>query len=112
MPKPLSAFDPPARAGGPLPAQGASRVSVVAFGMSLGTFLVVTYLILVLFDLWLPLQAVNRVWAPLLPGFTWLTWPSFFLGLIEVFVYGWLVGLVFGPVYNVFAMRFDTSVRP
>jgi hypothetical protein len=80
--------------------------------MGLGSFLVVTYLILVLFDLWLPLQAVNQVWAPLLPGFTWLTWPSFFLGLIEVFIYGWLVGLVFGPLYNFFAMRSGTSVRP
>jgi hypothetical protein len=73
--------------------------------MGLGTFLVVTYLFLVLFDLWFPTQAVNRAWAPLLPEFTWLTWPSFFLGLIEVFAYGWLVGLVFGPLYNAFAAR-------
>jgi hypothetical protein len=73
--------------------------------MGLGTFLVVTYLFLVLFDLWFPTQAVNLVWAPLLPGFTWLTWPSLFLGLIEVFAYGWLVGLVFGPLYNAFAAR-------
>ena len=105
MPKPESAFDFPTRPGTPLPARNVSRVPVVAFSMGLGTFLVVTYLFLVLFDLWFPTQAVNRVWAPLLPGFTWLTWPSFFLGLIEVFAYGWLVGLVFGPLYNVFAAR-------
>ena len=105
MPKPLPAFDLPARAERPLPAQGVSRVPVVAFSMSLGAFLVMTYLILVLFDLWLPLQAVNQIWTPLLPGFTWLTWPSFFLGLIEVFVYGSLVGLVFGPLYNFFSGR-------
>ena len=109
MPKPLPAFDLPARAERTFPAQGVSRVPVVAFSMGLGTLLVVTYLILVLFDLWLPLQAVNQVWAPLLPGFTWLTWPSFFLGLIEVFVYGWLVGLVFAPLYNFFAMRFGAG---
>jgi hypothetical protein len=105
MPKPLSAFDSPARVGGPLAARGVFRVPVVAFGMGLGSFLVVTYLVLVLFDLWFPLQAVNRVWAPLLPGFTWLTWPSFFLGLVEVSAYGWFVGLVFGPLYNFFAAR-------
>ncbi len=41
----------------------------------------------------------------------WLTWPSFFLGLLEVFVYGGLVGLVFGPIHNVFAMRSGACVR-
>jgi hypothetical protein len=73
--------------------------------MGLGSFLVVTYLVLVLFDLWLPLQATNQAWAPLLPGFTWLTWPSFFLGLIEAFAYGWFAGVVLGPFYNFFAAR-------
>jgi hypothetical protein len=105
MPKPLSAFDVSPRADRQLPAQDVPEVPVVALSMGLGAFLVVTYLILVLFDLWLPLQAMNQIWAPLLPGFTWLTWPSFFLGLVEVFVYGSLVGLVFGPLYNFFAAR-------
>jgi hypothetical protein len=49
---------------------------------------------------------MNPVWSPLLPGFTWLTWPSFFLGLVETFVFGWYVALVFGPLYNFFAARF------
>ena len=49
---------------------------------------------------------MNPVWAPLLPGFAWLSWPSFFLGLIETFAYGWYVALVFGPFYNFFAGRF------
>jgi hypothetical protein len=40
------------------------------------------------------------------PGFTWLNWPSFFLGLVETFAYGWYVALVFGPLYNFFAARF------
>jgi hypothetical protein len=46
------------------------------------------------------------VWAKLLPGFTWLTWPSFFLGLVESFAYGWYVALIFGPLFNFFASRF------
>ena len=43
--------------------------------------------------------------ATLLPGFTLLSWPSFFLGLLESFGWGWYVSLVFGPLYNFFAAR-------
>ncbi len=81
-------------------------IAVIASGLSLSAFLVVSYVLCVLFDLWFPGQAMNPVWSPLLPGFTWLTWPSFFLGLVETFTYGWYVALVFGPLYNFFAAKF------
>jgi len=81
------------------------RIPVLALGMGLGAFLVVTYVLCVLFDLWFPDQAMRSVWMPLLPGFTWLTWPSFFLGLVEAFAYGWYVALVFAPLYNFFAAK-------
>jgi len=44
-----------------------------------------------------------QTWLRLLPGFTWLTWPSFLLGLIESFAYGWYIALIFGPLFNLFA---------
>jgi len=94
-----------ARPGTPLPSAGTPRVPVVALGTSLGTFLAVTFVLCVLFDLWFPTLAMNPVWSPLLPGFTWISWPSFALGLIEAFAYGWYVALVFGPLYNFFARR-------
>ena len=93
------------RSGSPLPVRIAPRIPVFAFGMSLGLFLAVTYLLCVLFDLWFPGQAMNQAWLRLLPGFTWLSWPSFFLGLAESFAYGWYVALVFAPLYNFFAAR-------
>ena len=105
MLKPASAIDSPARPGTPLKTRSVLRIPVVALGMSLGVFLAVTYVLCVLFDLWLPTQAMHPVWAPLLPGFTWLTWPSFFLGLVEAFAYGWYVALIFGPIYNFFAAK-------
>jgi hypothetical protein len=78
---------------------------VLALGASLGSFLAITYVLCVLFDLWFPALAMNPVWAPLLPGFTWLSWPSFLLGLVESFAYGWYVALIFAPLYNFFAAR-------
>lgn len=98
--------DASARQGGVrLPVAASVRVPVIALGMSLGLFLAITFVLCVLFDLWFPGQAMYQTWLRLLPGFTWLTWPSFFLGLIQSFAYGWYVALVFGPLYNVFAGR-------
>ncbi|WP_232845813.1 DUF5676 family membrane protein [Aurantimonas marina] len=91
------------RSGTPLPVHAAPRLPVVALGTSLGLFLAVTFTLCVGFDLLFPGQAMYESWLRLLPGFTWLSWPSFFLGLAESFAYGWYVALVFGPLYNFFA---------
>jgi len=84
----------------------APRVSIYAVGMSLGLFLAVTFVVCVLFDLVFPGYAMNPVWAPLFPGFTWLSWTSFLIGLVESVAYGWYVALVFAPLYNFFAAKF------
>lgn len=85
---------------------GVSRIPVLALGMGLGSFLALTYVLCVLFDLWFPELAMNPVWAPLLPGFAWLDWPSFLLGFAESIAYGWYIAVVFGPIYNFFTARF------
>ncbi len=90
-----------------LPPRTGYRIPVVALGMSLGTFFSLTYLLCIVFDLWVPELAMNPVWSPLLPGFTWLTWGGFFIGLLEAFAYGWYIALIFGPLYNFFSRQFQ-----
>ncbi len=103
----MGAVDTPARgqAGVPLPSRATRTTSVLALGMSLSLFLAITYVLCVGFDLIFPAQAMHANWEHLLPGFVWLTWSSFVVGLIESFVYGWYRALIFGPLYNVFVMR-------
>jgi hypothetical protein len=96
-----------ANRGVPLPVRSPPYIPVVALGMSLGLFLAVTYTLCVLFDLWFPGQAMYETWLRLLPGVTWLSWPSFFLGLAESFAYGWYVALIFVPFFNFFAARWS-----
>lgn len=91
--------------GTPLPSRDVSHIPVLALGMSLGSFLALTYVLCVLFDLWFPAMAMNSIWAPLLPGFAWISWGSFLLGLAEAFAYGWYFALIFGPLYNFFSER-------
>jgi len=100
------------RFGTPLPVQTAPLLPVIALGMSLGLFLAITFVLCVAFDLLFPGMAMYKSWLRLLPGFTWLTWPSFFLGLAESFAYGWYVALIFGPLYNFFAARSGEAGRP
>jgi hypothetical protein len=40
-------------------------------------------------------------WQRLLPGFEWISWQSFLLGLIESYGYGWYFTLIWVPIYNV-----------
>lgn len=81
----------------------APRIPLVPLGMSLGAFLAITYSACVAFDLLFPGHAMYEAWQRLFPGFTWLSWPSFLLGLAESYAYGWYIALVFVPLYNLFA---------
>lgn len=90
-------------------ARGAPRVSLTVLGLSLGSFISITYLLCVLFDLWLPAYAMNSAWDVLLPGFVWLSWPSLLLGLVESFAYGLYIALFFGFLYNLFSRRAVSS---
>ena len=94
------------RAGVPLPVTThIPRIPLLVFGLSLGIFFVITFVLCVGFDLIFPGQAMYQTWLRLIPGFTWLTWPSFLLGLVESFVYAWYVALIFCPLFNFFAAR-------
>jgi len=77
-------------------------------GLAMGCFLSVTYVFCVGYDLMFD-QRMYEVWLKLLPGFTWISWPSFLLGLVESFLYGIYFGLVFAPLYNFFLDRSSRS---
>jgi hypothetical protein len=70
-------------------------------GLAMGSFLAITYVFCVAYDLAFD-QRMYEAWLRFLPGFTWISWPSFFLGLLESFAYGIYFGLVFVPLYNFF----------
>jgi len=44
-------------------------------------------------------------WEVYLPGFRWISWGSFFLGLGESFIYGLLLGALFVPLYHFFSRK-------
>ena len=92
--------------GTPLIEATIRKIPLTAFGASLSLFMVISYLLCVLYGLFVFDQGMHRFLSDLLPGFTWLTWPSFFIGLAWSLVFGWYVALVFGALFNWFAVRF------
>lgn len=78
------------------------RIAIAPLGMAIGTFLVATYILCVLYGLLVSDPGMHRLLSDLMPGFSWITWPSFFIGLAWAFVFGWYTAVVFAPVYNFF----------
>jgi len=74
------------------------------WGWTLSLFLLITYLICVGFGLVVPEQFhMHEAWAPLLPGFEWLTWPGFIAGAVGSFAYGWYAAVLLVPLHNFFS---------
>lgn len=77
---------------------------------SLGTFFAVSFVLCVIYGLIVP-QSLHmyQVLEAVLPAFKWLTFWGFLLGLVESFLYGVYVGLVFSPIYNFIARRWGKT---
>ena len=83
-----------------------TKGSILAWGWALSVFLLITYLLCVAFGLIAPdTFHMHEAWAPLLPGFDWLTWPGFFAGAIGSFLYGWYIAILGVPLVRYFRKR-------
>ena len=81
-------------------------ISIPVLGWSLSVSFVISFVLCVLGYLLLPsMPVLHQALAIPLPGFQLDSWPRFFLGLAESFAWGWYIALVFGSLYNFFAVR-------
>lgn len=80
-------------------------LSLSAVGHATSLTIAISFSLCVAFDLLFPSHAMYESWQNLLPGFEWISWQSFFLGLIESYGYGWYFALIWVPVYNVVSLR-------
>ena len=82
----------------------ANTLGIGPVGNSVSLFLLISYLLCIGFGLLAPEQiSMHEAWAPLLPGFEWLTWSGFLIGFVESYLYGWYFAIVFVPLYRWFA---------
>lgn len=89
-----------------------SRLPWKVVALALGTFLAISYVLCIVYGLLVPPERhMHPVWAPLLPGFEWLSWGSFFLGLVEAFFYGVYIAALYCPLHNGFARLLNADDR-
>jgi len=76
---------------------------------SSGIFTVFTFILCVLYGLVVPerLHGMSAFLEMVLPAFKWLSFGGFILGLIESFLYGAYIGIVFVPIYNFIYRRYS-----
>ena len=76
---------------------------VVPLGLTLSSFLLVTYLLCIIFGLIAPGRFhMHEAWAPLLPGFEWPTPQGVLFGAIGSYLYGWYIAVLFVPLHRLF----------
>lgn len=80
-------------------------VPLFAVGHATSLFLAISFTLCVAFDLLFPSFAMYQSWQALVPGFEWLSWKSYFIGLVETWAYGWYFALIWVPVYNFVALK-------
>ncbi len=77
---------------------------------SLGLTAAVSFVVCVVWGLVTPETLhMHAFLEQILPAFKWLTWWGFLLGLVESFLYGVYLGLVYVPIYNVVNRRWGTT---
>jgi hypothetical protein len=82
-------------------------VPVIALGLALSAFLAISYLLCIAGYLLRPdLPIQHALLGIFLPGFSLLSWTTFFLGLVESALWGWYIAVVFGPLFNFFVRKF------
>src|SRR5262245_27950461 len=80
--------------------------SITVVGLSLSLFFVISYLLCLIGYLVFPgLPIYHAGLSIFLPGFRLLDWPSFFIGLVQSFAYGWYAAIILVSLYNFFAKR-------
>ena len=78
------------KVGVPMTSTGLHTIPVLAFGLSLSLFFVISYIICIIGYLIFPGLPINHAALSIfLPGFELLSWRTFLLGLIESFAFGW-----------------------
>ncbi|MFO8035194.1 MAG: hypothetical protein R6U57_00990 [Anaerolineales bacterium] len=71
-----------------------------------GILVALTYTLDMMFGLLFPnWWVMQHFWEQLFPGFTFISWGTFFIGLVWSFLSGIYLVIIFVPLYNYFLVR-------
>jgi len=79
--------------------------------LTLGVFFTDTFIVFVLWNLLEPNPVYIRILETVLPGFKWLSLGHALLGMVEAFLYGTYVAVMFVPLHNFFYRRHEREAK-
>ncbi|MEO6908233.1 MAG: DUF5676 family membrane protein [Abditibacteriaceae bacterium] len=79
---------------------GVGKLDIWRVTLSAALAWTIAYVVCVAFGLAFPQVEMHSAWQAWLPGFKWLSFGSFFLGLVEVFLLTGFIAWLFALVYN------------
>ena len=82
-----------------------NTLSLSAIGHATSLLFAISFVLCVVVGLIVPAHNMAPALQQLLSGFRWITWGSFFLGLVQSYGYGWYATLIWVPIYNVLVRR-------
>jgi len=83
--------------------QEGDLMKITSVGHAVSLFFVITFLICIVWGLVTPPSLhMHPAWQDLLPGFEFGTLTGILIGLVESYLYGWYVAILFVPLFNFF----------
>jgi hypothetical protein len=98
----------PMRKGGPrdINTRGGTMLDTKLVTWTLAAWAGLAFVICVIYGLVAPESLhMTAFLEQILPGFRWLTWPGFAIGLVKSVLYGVFAGVTFCPIYNLLRRR-------
>jgi len=91
---------------------GSTMLNVKVVAWSLAIWGGISFILCVLYGLVLPgTAALHQLLEPFLPGFKWLTWSGFLIGLAWSLAYGLYAGWLFSVIYNWVSRKWGAAQR-
>jgi len=78
-------------------------MKITALRHALSLLLAISFVLCMLWGLASPMSLhMHRAWEQMLPGFHMGSPIGMLIGLVEAYLYGWYIAVIFVPLYNFF----------
>ncbi len=78
-------------------------MKIAPLGHALSLLLAISFVLCMIWGYLTPMSLhMHKAWQQMLPGFQWGSPVGMLIGLVEAYLYGWYIAIIFVPLYNFF----------
>ena len=81
-------------------------MKITPLGHALSLLFAISFVLCILWGLAMPMSLhMHTAWQQMLPGFHMGSAVGILIGLVEAYLYGWYIAVIFVPLYNFFSRQ-------